>query len=351
MEAAASKKRKTELAEGESVFLREILKWDTLSSLRAQQDNTNILDSYESTFSDIANNLLNKAVMVVNGVRHRLVEIEFYYKNGGNHDDPFTHGDAVQLTSGKWYFHRMGNGYKGGSYKGLDITFGGQGPDEAPAHGGILIRAIEPLEGGGTANSLVEGPCKVVDLILQLNASETIADFVATHFEDASAPPAHQTKESRLYLAPVDGASSPTEAKPEDDGPGKEKEDAVAEEKEGEKTVSVMPELVVYKSARVGLSLKREREGLATFVGKHYRYTSRPAWMKKGKPNMIIGLHEQGMDATEIAKVMKTAAKTVTGYIDHYKSGKRKSPSAFMGKALTTQTTCELFGAVCERKE
>ena len=47
--------------------------------------------------------LINEsAVMMINGKPHRLVEIEFYYKNGGNHDDPFTHGDTVQLTSGKW---------------------------------------------------------------------------------------------------------------------------------------------------------------------------------------------------------------------------------------------------------
>jgi len=43
---------------------------------------------------------------------------------------------------------------------------------------------------------------------------------------------------------------------------------------------------------------------------------------------------------------MKTAAKTVTSYVEHFENGEKKSPSAFMGKALTTQTTCELFGAV-----
>jgi len=40
--------------------LRELLKYETLSSLCEQKDKADILDVYESTFSDIANNLLNK---------------------------------------------------------------------------------------------------------------------------------------------------------------------------------------------------------------------------------------------------------------------------------------------------
>jgi len=37
-----------------------------------------------------------------------------------------------------WYFHRYGSkGYKSGTYKGLDITFG-----QDSMYGGILIRSI-----------------------------------------------------------------------------------------------------------------------------------------------------------------------------------------------------------------
>lgn len=39
------------------------------------------------------------------------------------HFDSFTHADEQQKKNGQWYFHKMGKGYKGGSYKGLDITF------------------------------------------------------------------------------------------------------------------------------------------------------------------------------------------------------------------------------------
>jgi len=144
----------------ESSFLRDLLKDETLSNLYSTDSKDGILDVYESTFSDIANNLLNKAILVINGKHHRFVEIEFYYKNGANHDDTFTHGDEIQRTSGKWYFHRMGNGYKGGSYKGIDLTFGGQGPEGSKVYGGILIRAIEPLDEEGTAVRSLKGRVK-----------------------------------------------------------------------------------------------------------------------------------------------------------------------------------------------
>jgi len=33
------------------------------------------------------------------------------------HQDPFAHGDERQLSQRRWYFHRVGKGYKGGTYK------------------------------------------------------------------------------------------------------------------------------------------------------------------------------------------------------------------------------------------
>jgi hypothetical protein len=54
---------------------------------------------------------------------HRFVEIEFYYTDA-IHADPFTHKDPLQKTNGQWYFHKIGAQYKGGTYKGLDVTCG-----------------------------------------------------------------------------------------------------------------------------------------------------------------------------------------------------------------------------------
>ena len=48
----------------------------------------------------------------------------------------------TQKELGKWYFHKTGKGYKGGTYKGVDLAFGQHG-----SHAGCLLRAIEPLDG------------------------------------------------------------------------------------------------------------------------------------------------------------------------------------------------------------
>lgn len=82
---------------------------------------------FHGHFDRIADLLMNSVAMVVNNQhRYRLVEIEFYL-NGGKHPDVFTHSCKDQQTCGEWYFHKMNGTYKGGSYKGLDITFGKAG--------------------------------------------------------------------------------------------------------------------------------------------------------------------------------------------------------------------------------
>ena len=83
--------------------------------------------------------------MTVNHVhKFRLSEIEFYFNDSDKHHDTFCHGDEHQKKLANWYFHRQnGKGFKTGTYKGLDISFGlGD-----KAYGGILIRAISSLTG------------------------------------------------------------------------------------------------------------------------------------------------------------------------------------------------------------
>ena len=75
-------------------------------------------------FDQIATYLFNSVALVVNNrLKYRLVEIEFYLK-GGPHQDMYAHCNKDQKTCGEWYFHKQKEGYKGGTYKGLDITFG-----------------------------------------------------------------------------------------------------------------------------------------------------------------------------------------------------------------------------------
>ncbi|MBD2184206.1 hypothetical protein [Aerosakkonema funiforme] len=91
-------------------------------SLLQKPENLGDAEAIEHWFTRIASGLLNGCYLVVGNEPHRLVEIEFYYC-GDVHPDPFTHRDRLQLEFGRWYFHRTRGMYRGGSFKGLDMTF------------------------------------------------------------------------------------------------------------------------------------------------------------------------------------------------------------------------------------
>ena len=67
-----------------------------------------------------------------------------------------------QATCGKWYFHKKGGTYKSGSFKGMDLACGDK---ESNVFAGLLLRAIID-----SSEKLIEGPCLVVDKILELNS-------------------------------------------------------------------------------------------------------------------------------------------------------------------------------------
>lgn len=118
-------------------------------------------------FNQIANYILNRCVLVCNGHILRICELEFYLKCE-SHNDPYVHDSPEQRTYGSWYFHKHHTGtYKGGTFKGLDITFG----SSAMAFS-ILIRSIYC-----PGDSIVEGPCKTVNKLLQLLEVKSIIDF------------------------------------------------------------------------------------------------------------------------------------------------------------------------------
>lgn len=95
-----------------------------------------------------------------------LCELEIYCD-----DDPYTHRAPEQVnTTACWYFHRAGKDgtgkFRGGTFKGLDITCGPKGKA-----GGILIRAIR------IGGEVIEGPCTVVDRILKITGMESVKEF------------------------------------------------------------------------------------------------------------------------------------------------------------------------------
>lgn len=113
--------------------------------------------------------LKNKGILV-NGIIVYPVEVEFYYHDN-KHPDPFVHCNQDQSKFGYWYFHRHKTGtYKNGTFKGLDLTIGNNG-----SYGGILIRSIR------VDNTIIEGPCKCVNFILEAYKVNSIAEFVGEH--------------------------------------------------------------------------------------------------------------------------------------------------------------------------
>jgi hypothetical protein len=120
----------------------------------------------------LAKHLLLSKSLLIGGIKHKLIEVEVYCRCLF-HDDPYVHSCKEQLQYGKFYFHRHSNGtFKGGNYKGIDITFG-----DGTMYFAVLIRSIM------TPSGMIEGPCKVVDYILQQYGVSTVNEFVDPQFK------------------------------------------------------------------------------------------------------------------------------------------------------------------------
>jgi 3-methyladenine DNA glycosylase Mpg len=250
----------------------------------------------------MADLFLNRVTLFIAGASHRLIEIEIYYR-GGHHWDDFTHADPIQTNFGIWYFHRTGGEYRGGTYKGLDISIG-----EEDAHGGVLIRGVERLS---PPAALLDGPCVAVDHILALNKSPSIKELVSRFDLRIDAPEEPGT--SPLYIALDEGSR------------GKE----------------------IYESPRVGLTLKRgDIRSRQRFIARGYRFLTEPALTRKGKVQLILGLHRQGRSAAEIGRITGSTGAVIRKYLQLYEAGQQRSPGE-LGGAASSEDLCQLLGA-CE---
>jgi hypothetical protein len=95
-----------------------------------------------SEFQNIASILLNSRKLVINGIMHSLCEIEIYL-HGEEHEDLYAHRHPDQLKQGNFHFHRSSNKtgakYKGGTYKGVDLTYASK-----DLYCGILVIKVFP---------------------------------------------------------------------------------------------------------------------------------------------------------------------------------------------------------------
>ena len=146
--------------------------------------------------------------LLINGAKFEIIETEIYY-NSPEHNDTTVHKTPEQAMFGKWYFHRSkpGGAYRGGTFKGLDLTLGSAG-----TYCGILVRAIY-----SEATGPIVGPCKVVDFVLKSYGIDNLNEFVGPEFLDATAnhqqfhlvPAETSTSEDQLYIGPRIGLKAP----------------------------------------------------------------------------------------------------------------------------------------------
>jgi len=247
-------------------------------------------------FSRIADHLLNRTQFIVAGLPHRLTEIEFYYRGPG-HEDPFTHGDPVQVHAGQWYFHRTGGVFRGGTYKGADVSFG-----DGTARAGILFRSLESPD-----RVLIDGPSLLVDHLLRLSGKQSVAEL---HEAIGNRPAWEPT--SPLHLA-------------ESSNLGRQ----------------------ILACARVGLSLRRARANSAmpAYFTRPYRFLSKPADVAKGKVQMVLGLHRTGRAPDEIRRITGCPTRTIRAYIAEYETGLVAGQfEDYFGKELVPKDLCRLHG-------
>ncbi len=266
-------------------------------SLFRKPDALGAADALIDWFDRIAAQLLIGSRLLVGRQPHRLVEIEIYYWSKA-HPDPFTHRDPIQFHIGHWYFHRTHGVYRGGSFKGLDLTFG-----DGDTSGGILIRGLETPDG-----KLIDGPSLCVDHLLDATGTATVAELARAIDKRLA-----WERGNPLFLKKYD-------------------------------TKDMQPWL---RSPRVGLSLKRiaARTDLTRFVMRPYRYLSEPRRTKKGKLHMVLALHAQGAGAVDIQRLTNCPRRIVERYVADFESGRKEADfSPYFGIDLGPVELCKLYG-------
>jgi hypothetical protein len=247
-------------------------------------------------FAGIADILLNQSRLVVGAEPWRLTEIEFYYRGPG-HMDPFAHADPVQAHLGRWYFHRTHGVYRGGSFKGLDLTFG-----DGEARGGILLRGAERPDG-----TVIDGPSLFVDALLRGTETTSVRELDRALGERLA-----WDRANPVHFVRTSDAGRP-----------------------------------VLACARVGLSLRAARPGFTgdTFLTQPYRFLTDPRRTRKGKVQMILGLRRQGRTVEEIVLATRSPVRSVVAILAEYEAGLREGRfEDYYGVELRPRDVARLHG-------
>jgi len=255
----------------------------------------------------VAKALVNEWDLWIAGQPHCIVELEAYIYGPG-HADPYTHGDDGQNCCGVWYFHRRGGSFKSGTFKGLDLACG---DGSRGVFAGLLVRSVRTLAG-----ELIEGPCLVVDRILELSGAASIAGFVEGKV--AAELPAESTE--NLCLRPAKAPRSEA----------------------------------VWAAPRVGLVLRAEGkthmagDRPADFVARPYRFSTAPWRLVKFRAGFAAPACLAASTAAAVEELgRQLALPKIAEYKDAVDRGVRLAePGRFLDQKITTQgVLCELFGA------
>ena len=189
--------------------------------------------------------------------------------------------------------------FRGGSFKGLDLTFGDTG-----AYGGMLIRGIELADG-----ALVSGPCLCVDYLIRQLGFTSVAEL------HGATVGRHAVQDNGLLTLLESNSAC---------------------------------ERPIFNTPRVGLSLKRASDAhspLIPYVMRRYRFLTRPEANTKGRPQLILALHIDGHSVRAIRQSVRLPTRTIEGYIRDFEAGRATSSlDSFLQIPMNTRNLCRLYG-------
>ncbi|OCH89999.1 hypothetical protein OBBRIDRAFT_793711 [Obba rivulosa] len=344
LEKPAQKIRRMDKGNDDEASLSDLLDFSQLSSTTAIHDR----------FEEIASTLLLDFRIVIDtpGKRHEyeILELEFYLRKPGCHEDPFTHASEEQRRSGQWYFHAVprragkaspataAGGYRGGSRKGVDLTLGSSSavvsrhfatatsePANFDSHpglrGGVLLRTVRRVSDA----KVISGPSLLVDEVLRASGASTISELVRTMWNgDISAfsgrsPDRTSQKRATMFLEYALRDRNTTAPR-------------------------------VFSSPRIGLDLSHSEippdsldHPRIQFINRPYRYFTHPHLLTaNGRGHTFLGVYNALRDGStsgydiceETAKITGLKLSTVEKYSRDVNAGlEHGALASFIGKA------------------
>lgn len=234
-----------------------------------------------------AHTLLARSALVLGEARWRIDEVELYLHTP-EHPDPFVHRqpEQAQLPSERpgFYFHRVGRSFRGGTFKGMDVVLDGGLRGEA-GFGSFLVRSLRVEGGPAGSRACICGPSLCVDHLLAVARLRDVAALAAA------------AQAGQLALRPA-------EARP----------------------------VRAVRTARVGLTLKRDRIARLPFLFRPYRWVLDARGIHKGRAQVLVALHLEGLDAKAIAKRTGSPLPHVRRTVEAFERG-RGAPDVADGAA------------------